>query len=241
MRLAYLGIILGAMLLTSAIGTSYHASAGSDIRILAKEKEGMIMLLLKNLQGVNIQTLKLTLLGGEINSVKAAQGWVVKGTASGSSVTLTADNVPIKARSNTVFFLNTDNTKTIITWLAMDRSGSTIDSGSTRTIFRETLDKVAPTGKASTYISNAGTLTVTTDKIFYNKNDKIFISGTLRPSTGLTITIYAPNGQQMLITDGTDKTGSFKVLHVLHNAPTGTYQLQVRQADGYAETTFMVQ
>ncbi len=239
MRLAYLGIILGAMLLTSAIGTS-HVSAGSDIRIIAKEKEGMIMLLLKNSQGVNIQSLKLALLNGEIKSVKAAHGWVVKGTTSGSGVTLTADNVPIKARSNAVFFLVTDNTRTIITWSAMDRSGLAIDSGSIRTIFRETLDKVAPTGKAQTYISDAGTLTITTDKIFYKKNDKIFISGTLKPSTSLTITIYAPNGQQMLITDGTDKTGSFKVLHVLHDAPSGTYQLQVRQADGYAETTFMV-
>jgi len=237
MKPAYLGIILGVMMLTGVLGTSLgtsHASTGSDVKILAKEKEGMIMLLVKNVQLTNI-----TLLDGEIKSAKTTQGWVVQRTTS-SSVTLTTNSVPIKARSYAVFFLSTDSIKRIITWSAMDRYGSTIDSGNTRTIFRQTLDKVAPTGKAPAYISNAGILTITTDKIFYNKNDKIFISGTLKPSMDLTVTIYAPNGQEMLITDGTDKTGSFKVLHVLHDAPSGTYQLQVRQADGYAETTFVV-
>ncbi len=237
MKLAYLGIIIGAMLLTSAIGSS-HASIGS-VQVLTKEKAGMILLLVKNGQSVNIYSLKLILLNGDIASVKTPKGWVVKKTASASSVILTT-SYPIKARSNAVFFLGTNNIKTIITWSAMDHSGSTIDSGNARTIFRQTLDKVAPTSKAPTYISNAGIFTITTDKIFYNKNDKIFISGTLKPSMDLTITIYAPNGQQMLITDGTDKTGSFKALHVLHDAPSGTYQLQVRQADGYAETTFAV-
>ena len=240
MKLVYLGLILGALLLTSAISTS-HASTGSDVNILAKEKQGMILLLVKNGQNVNIHSVKLTLLDGEITSVKASQGWAVKKSPSDSkSITLTTNTAPIKAHGRAVFFLVTNNIDTIISWSAADHFGSTIGADSARTIFRQTLDKIALAGKEPTYMANARSLAVTTDKIFYNKSDKMFISGALNPNTHVTITIYAPNGQKVMILDGTDQTGSFKVLHVLHNADSGTYRLKVSQPDGYAQTTFKV-
>jgi len=240
MKLAYLSIILGLMLLTSAIGTSY-ASAGSDVRILAKEKQGMIMLLVKNGQNVNIHGVKLTLLEGEITSVKTSQGWGVNINPSDSkSIALTTDAVPIKAHDRAIFFIGASNINTIISWSTTDRSGSTVDTDNTRTISRQKLNTVAPTDTEPTYISNARSLAITTDKIFYNKSDKMFISGMLDPNREVVITIYAPNGQKIKIMDQTDQTGSFKALHVLQNADSGTYRLKVRQADGYAETTFKV-
>jgi len=239
MKLVYLSIILGVMLLTSAISTSY-ASTGS-VKVLAKEKQGMILLLVKNGQGVNIHTIKLTLLDGEVTSVKTSQGWTVKKSPSDpKSITLTTNIAPIKARDRTIFSLGTNNINTIISWSAIDRLGSTVDADSARTVVRQTLDKVAPTDTEPTYISNARSLAITTDKIFYNKSDKMIISGVLDPNTDVTITIYAPNGQKIKIMDETDQTGSFNVLHVLQNAESGTYRLKVRQADGYAETAFKV-
>jgi len=241
MKLAYLGILLGAILLTSAASTSStsYASTGS-VTIVAKEKQGMILLLVKNEQGVNVHGIKLTLLDGEITSVKTSQGWVVKKSADSKSITLSTDTVPIKARSRATFSLGTNNINTIISWSATDRFGSTVDTDNTRTIFRQTLAKVAPADAEPTYISNARSLALTTDKIFYNKSDKMIISGILDPNIDIIITIYAPNGQKIKIMDQTDQTGSFKALHVLQNADSGTYRLKVRQADGYAETTFKV-
>jgi len=239
MKLVYLTIILGAMLLTSAISTSY-ASTGS-VKILAKEKQGMILLLIKNGQSINIHNVKLTLLDGEITSVKTSQGWTAKpSSADPKSVTLTTDTAPIKAGGRIIFSLGTSNINTIISWSAADRLGSTIDTDNTRTIFRQTLEKVAPADTEPTYISNARSLAVTTDKIFYDKNDKMFISGVLDPNKAVKITIYAPNGQKIKITDETDPTGSFKVLHVLQNADSGTYRLKASQTGGYVETTFKV-
>jgi len=154
MKPVYLGIILAAMLLTSAIGTSY-ASTGS-VKVLAKEKQGMILLLVKNMQGVNIHTIKLTLLDGEVNSVKTSQGWTVKKSPSDpKTITLTTDITPITARDRTIFSLGTNNINTIISWSAIDRLGSTVDADSARTVVRQTLDKVAPTDTEPTYISNA--------------------------------------------------------------------------------------
>lgn len=240
MKLVYLGIILGAMLLTSAISIS-HASISSDVNIVAKEKQGMILLLVKNGQSANIYGINLTLLDGEVTSVKTSKGWDVKKSSSNTkSITLVTDTAPIKAHDSAVFFVSTNNISTIISWSAVDRFGATIDADSTRAIFRQTLEKVAPVVTEPTYISNARSLAVTTDKIFYNKGDKMFISGVLDPNTEVTITIYTPNGQKIKIMDKTDQTGSFKVLHVLQNADSGTYRLKVRQSDGYAETTFKI-
>ncbi|MFY3740178.1 MAG: hypothetical protein HMLIMOIP_000607 [Candidatus Nitrosomirales archaeon] len=237
MKLILVSIVLGIMLLTSAIGigTSY---AATGITIVAKEKQGMILLLVKNGQSVNINGLKLTLSDGEITKVKANQNWVSEQIDS-KTITLTTDNSPIKSRDQAVFFIGTNNKNTIITWSAQDRFGSTIQTDSTRTIYRQTLEK-APDVAELNYVSNARSLVVTTDKIFYNKSDKIFISGVLDPNTDVLLTIYAPNGQKIKITDETDYTGKFSVLHVLYNADSGTYRLKVRQADGYAETTFRV-
>lgn len=237
MKLAYVSIVLGLMLLTSVISTSY-ASDGS-VKVLAKEKFGTILLLVKNGQSQNIHSIKLTLLDAEVTSVKTKQGWTVTSSLDSKSVTLATDNAPIKRGERLVFSLRADNINTIITWSATDRLGSTISADSTRTIFRQTLE-TAPADTEPTYISNARSLGVTTDKIFYNKNDKMIISGLLDPNTPVTITIYTPNGQKIKIMDETDPTGSFEALHVLQNADSGTYRLKVRQADGYAETTFKV-
>jgi len=239
MKLTYLGIILGVLLLTSAISTSY-ASTGS-VKVLAKEKQGMILLLVKNEQSANIHRIMLTMLDGEITSVMTSKGWgIQKSSANPKSIVLTTSMAPIKAYDRAVFLLGTDNINTIISWSAIDRSGSTIDTDSTRTIFRQTLNKIAPANTELTYIPNARSLTITTDKIFYSNGEKMFISGALDPNTDVIITIYTPHGQKIKILDKTDQTGSFTALHVLQNADSGTYRLKVRQTDGYAETIFKV-
>ncbi len=235
MKLIFVSIVLGIMLLTSTMSASY---AATGITIVAKEKQGMILLLIKNGQSVNIHGLKLTLSDGEITRVQANQNWVSKQIDS-KTITLTTDTSPIKSREQAVFFIGTNNKNTIITWSAQDRFGSAIQTDSARTIFRQTIDK-APEVAELNYVSNARSLAVTTDKIFYNKSDKIFISGVLDPNTDVLLTIYAPNGQKIKIMDETDPTGKFNALHVLYNADSGTYRLKVRQADGYAETTFRV-
>jgi hypothetical protein len=240
MKRVYLTIILGAMLLTSAMSTSY-ASTGPDVKVMAKEKQGLIMLLVKNGQSINIHGVKLTLLDGDITSVKTSEGWGVNISPSDSkTITLITDKAPIKANDRAVFFIGTDNINTIISWSATDRFGSTIDTDNTRMVVRQKLNNAVPTDTEPTYISNAKSLAITTDKIFYNKSDKMFISGALDPNTEVIITIYTPNGQKIKIMDETDPTGSFKALHVLQNADSGTYRVKVRQADGYAETTFKV-
>jgi hypothetical protein len=239
MKLVYLSIILGIMLLTSIIGTSY-ASTGS-VKIVAKEKQGMILLLVRNDSNTDIYSIRLTLSDGQITDTKLNQGWVKSSPSDKKSVTLTTGKTPIKAHERATFSLITSSMNTIISWKAIDRTGSTIDSDSTRAIFRQTLEKIASTDTEQTYLSNARSLALTTDKIFYNKNDKIIISGALDANTDVLITIYAPNGQKTKIMDKTDPTGAFKTLHVLYNADSGTYRLKVRQADGYAETSFKVQ
>ncbi len=235
MKLIFVSMVLGLMLLASTMSTSY---ASTGITIVAKEKQGMILLLIKNGQSVNIHGLKLTLSDGDITRVKANQNWAIEQVDS-KTITLRTDTSPIKSRDQAVFFIGTNNKNTIITWSAQDRFGSTIQTDSARTIYRQTLEK-APEVAELNYVSNARSLAVTTDKIFYDKSDKIFISGVLDPNTDVLLTIYAPNGQKIKITDETDQTGKFNVLHVLYNADSGTYRLKVRQADGYAETTFRV-
>jgi uncharacterized protein YfaS (alpha-2-macroglobulin family) len=90
------------------------------------------------------------------------------------------------------------------------------------------------------YLSSARMSGVTTDKIFYNKNDKLFISGVLDPNIKVTVTIYAPNGKKITISDVADSSGSFDALHVLRDAQTGTYHLRATQPYSYAETAFRV-
>lgn len=243
MKTVYLAIILGVMLLTSTLGSSVvssYASPGQGVKVLAKEKQGMILLMVKNEQSKSINTIKLTLLDGDITNVRSSQGWTGIKSPDSKSITLTTGSVPIKAQGNAMFFVGATNINSIISWSAVDRFGATIDADSARIIFRQTLAKIAPDGKELTYITNARSLAITTDKIFYSKSDKMIISGVLDPNTHVVITIYAPNGQKIKIMQGTDPTGSFKALHLLQNAVSGTYRVKVSQTDGYAETTFKV-
>jgi hypothetical protein len=83
-------------------------------------------------------------------------------------------------------------------------------------------------------------MTVATDKVVYNPNDKMIISGKMKPKSDITITIYTPSGDKIKITDDTDIRGEFKILHILHDAASGTYNLKIRQADTSIETVFKV-
>jgi hypothetical protein len=229
--------LMGFMLLTNSMSTSYAST--DSVKILAKEKQGMILLLVKNGDNASIHTIKLSLMDSEITKVKPTQGWKVASTTD-SSVTITTNTAPIKPGERAVFSLGANNTNTIISWQALDGSGSVVDKDSTRTIVRLALDRTVPYDKESTLVSDARSVGVTTDKIFYNKNDKMFISGILDPNEPIKITIYAPNGQKMKITDKTDLSGSFRVLHVLQDAQSGTYRLKVSQTESYAEIAFRV-
>ncbi|MGH9923429.1 MAG: hypothetical protein ACRD38_11825, partial [Nitrososphaerales archaeon] len=121
MKLIFVSMVLGLMLLASTMSTSY---ASTGITIVAKEKQGMILLLIKNGQSVNIHGLKLTLSDGDITRVKANQNWVSEQVDS-KTITLRTDTSPIKSRDQAVFFIGTNNKNTIITWSAQDRFGST--------------------------------------------------------------------------------------------------------------------
>ena len=228
--------LLGLMLLTNSM---YMVYASTDsVKILAKEKQGMVLLLVKNGYSADIHSIKLSLVDSELTSVKPTQGWKVTSTTD-SSVTLTTNANPIKSGERAVFSIGANNTNTIISWQALDRFGSIIEKDDTRTIVRLALDRTVPYDKES-LIQDARSVGVTTDKIFYNKNDKMFISGVLEPNESIKITIYAPNGQKMKISDKTDLTGSFRVLHVLQDAQSGTYRLKVSQTENSAEIAFRV-
>jgi len=233
-----LGIVLGVILLASAASNISYADAG--VKVLAKEKQGMILLMVKNGKGVGIYTIKLTLLDGNIKFAKVSQEWKAIKGSDPSAVTLTTTTDPIEANDRKVFMLDTNKINSIISWVALDRFGSTIAKESTRTIFKQTLNDRTTADTEPTYISNARSFTITTDKIFYNNGDKMFISGTLDPNSSITITIYTPSGQKLKILDETDQTGSFKALHLLRDAESGTYKLKVKESSGYAETTFKV-
>ncbi|MGH9877063.1 MAG: hypothetical protein ACRD5H_05445, partial [Nitrososphaerales archaeon] len=70
--------LMGLMLLTNSMSTSYAYT--DSVKILAKEKQGMILLLVKNGDNANIHTIKLSLLDSEVTSVKPSQGWTVAST-----------------------------------------------------------------------------------------------------------------------------------------------------------------
>jgi hypothetical protein len=229
--------LLGLLLLTNPMVTSY--AYAESVKILAKEKQGMILLLVRNGNSADIHSIKLSILDSEVTSVKPSQGWKVA-SATDSSVTLTTNTSPIKPRERIVFSLGANNTNTIISWQVLDRSGSIIEKDNTRTIVRLELDRTVPYDKESRLIQDARSVGITTDKIFYNKNDKMFISGILDPNEPIKITIYAPNGQKMKISDKTDLSGSFRVLHVLQDAQSGTYRLKVSQTENSAEIAFRV-
>ena len=237
-KVTAVGVVLAVMLLASVISNASYAEPG--IKVVAKQKQDMVLLMVKNARGPDIYTIKLTLLDGNIRFAKVSQEWKAIKGLDPRTVTLTTTTDPIKANDRKVFLLDTNDIGSIISLVALDRFGSTIAKESTRTIFKATLNDPTAADTEPTYISNARSFTITTDKIFYNNGDKMFISGTLDPNSSITITIYTPSGQKLKILDETDQTGSFKALHVLRDAESGMYRLKVKESSGYAETTFKV-
>jgi hypothetical protein len=240
MKAVYLAIVLGAMLLVSATHNTSYASPDQGVKIMAKEKQGKILLMVKNEQSRIINSVKIKLLDGTITSVKAGYGWAFQKSSDSKSITLTTGVSALKSQESAIFFIGASNINSIISWSVHDRSGSTIDADNARITVKQTLDRVLPAGKELTYVQNARTMTLKTDKIFYSKGEKMIISGVLDPNTPVVITIYSPNGQKVKISQSTDPTGSFRALHMLQNAESGTYRIKVNQADGYAETTFKI-
>jgi len=231
-----LALTLGvALLLSTLSNASVSYALDSSIKVYAKEKQGMIMLIVKNGRNANIQQLALTSLDGNVDSATSI-GWKVTRDSS-NKITVSSTN-PIPPNGREVFMIKTDNINSIISWIAKDRNGSIVAMDHARTVIKHTV--INPTGSELAYIANARSVTVTTDKVIYNKSDKMFISGALEPNSKITITIYTPSGQKVLMGQKTDVTGNFKALHVLSNAESGTYILRVSEATASAETTFRV-
>lgn len=231
---AVLVVTLGTILLFSTM--TNHASYADEgsVKVFAKEKQGMILLLVKN-ANVNIRQLKITLLDGTIDEAKR-QGWTVS-TNSPHQVTLTA-NSAIPPNGKEIFFIKTKDINSIIVWAAKNSAGSVVGVDNARAIIRQKFD--TQTGSDNTYMANASIVSITTDKVFYKNGEKILISGILEPNSKITITIYTPSGQKVKMGEQTDPMGKFKVLHVLHDAEFGTYKLQASEPYAFAETTFKV-
>lgn len=229
---AVLAVTLGAMLLLPVMVNVSYADGG--VKVFAKEKQSLMLLLVKNGKNANIHELTITLLDGTINSAKS-DGWkVLKNSA--NQITVSSAN-PIPPKGREIFFVNTDNMNSIISWTAKDRSGAVIAMDNARAVVKQTLSSL--TGSDTSYMKATG-VTLTTDKIFYKKGEKLFITGVLEPNSKITITIFTPSGQKLKIGQQTDQTGSFKALHVLHNAESGTYIVKASEPRAFAETTFKV-
>lgn len=244
MKLTYLSVIIAVILLTSAMSTAHVAAAAEPgVTIVAKEKRGLIMMLVKNDESRAIYGLKLGSLDGDITSVKSPKGWAVVARNPGSEdVTVLTGDSPIKVGKRAVFFAGTNNLNTIISWSALDSLGRTVDADNTRMVIKHVGFDLNQSPAESTPSQAAITpITVTTDRISYNTNDKMIITGTLEPQADITVTIYSPDGQKIKIRDRTDATGSFNIFHVLHNAESGTYYLKAGQAEAQAKTSFLVQ
>lgn len=225
-----LAVTLGAALLLPAMmNVSY---ADSSVKIYAKEKQGMMLLLVKNGSKANIHELIITLLDGKIDSAKS-DGWKVSKDSANQITVSSMNAIPPNGRE--IFFVNMNNINSIISWIAKERSGSIVAMDNARAVIKQTLNEPV----SSTYMTALG-ITLTTDKIFYKKGEKMFISGVLEPNSKITITIYTPSGQKVKIGEKTDYRGSFKALHVLHNAESGTYIVAASEPRATAETTFKV-
>lgn len=232
---AVLVVTLGTILLFSTMANHASYADEGSVKVFAKEKQGMILLLVKNAKNVDIRQLKITLLNGTIDEAKR-QGWTVS-TNSPHQVTLTA-NSAIPPNGKEIFFIKTKDVNSIIAWIAKNSAGSVVGVDNARAIIRQKLD--TQTGSDNTYMANAGTVSITTDRVFYKNGEKILISGILEPNSKITITIYTPSGQKVKMGEQTDPMGKFKVLHVLHDAEFGTYKLQASESYAFAETTFKV-
>ena len=229
---AIMASVLVFILFLTVAGVS-NAEANS-VYIYAKEKQGMLLLLVKNEMPTGIQEMKITLLDGSIESARS-EGWTIS-KDSANQITMSTKN-PISPRGRDILFINTDNLNSIISWTAKDITGSIIAMDDARAVVKRTLNNLR--GTDSTYINALG-VTVTTDKIFYKKGDKMLISGVLEPNSKITITIQTPSGQKVKIGDHTDQKGSFQTLHVLHDAEMGTYVVKASEPNAFAETTFKV-
>lgn len=227
-------IALSAVLLLPMLNTP-NASATGPITMVAKEKQGSLMLMVKNPMNVSINSLKITLLDGKIISANG-NGWRVS-TDSANQVTLTSTKA-IPPNGREIFFIQTDNINSIISWKAKERNGNIVGMDNARAVVRQTLNHMS--GSEATYVWNARSVTITSDKVFYKSGEKMLISGVLEPSSKITITIYTPSGQQIVMGQQTDNNGNFKALHVLHNAESGTYIMKASEARAIAETSFKV-
>lgn len=231
---AVLAITIGAVLFLSTMTSVSYADNG--VKIYAKEKQGKMLLLIRNANTASIDGLKITLLDGTIDSAQS-NGWnVKKDTASQITISTTK---PIAPNGREIFFISTNNMKSIISWSAYDKGGSLVAADNARAILRQSLDK-DKISDTNSYIANAKSVSITTDKIFYKSGEKMLISGAFKPDSKITITIYTPTGQKVKLAEQTDKTGSFKALHVLRNAESGTYVVTASEPMAFAETAFKV-
>lgn len=91
------------------------------------------------------------------------------------------------------------------------------------------------------------TLTVTTDKPEYVKNETVDISGSLEGFSGapiagetVTITITPPSGSDYIVPDATTQTdGSFsEIWEIPSDAVDGTYTVTVVSMNVLSDTTF---
>ena len=232
---AVLVVTLGTILLFSTMANHASYAVEGSVKVFAKEKQGMILLVVKNAKNANIRELKITLLDGTIDAAKR-QGWSASNDSANQITLSTTNSIPPNGRE--IFFIKTKDINSIISWTAKDRTGSIVGMDNARAVIRQKLD--TQTGSDNTYMANAGTVNITTDKVFYKNGEKILISGMLEPNSKITITIYTPSGQKVKMGEQTDPMGKFKALHVLHNAEVGTYKLQASEPNAFAETTFKV-
>lgn len=229
---AVLAVTLGMVLLFSTMPNLSYAD--DSVKVYAKEKQGMMLILVKNAKNINVHQLTITLLDGTIDSARS-NGWMVFKDST-NQVTLTSP-YGIPAKSREVFFVNTNDLNSIISWAVMDRTGFIVAMDNARAVLKQNLNNLAASDNK---VINAKGVTITTDKIFYNKGEKMFISGFLEPNSKITITIYTPNGQELKIGEQTNQNGNFAALHVLHNALSGTYTVKASEPKAFAETTFKV-
>jgi len=231
---AILAITLGMVLILSTMTAASYAAG--DVKVYAKEKQGNMLLLVRNTSNTAIDGLKITLVDGTIDFAKS-NGWNVK-KDSANQITLSTAN-PIAPNGREIFFINTNNMKSIISWSAYDKNGALVAVDNARAVLRQSLDK-DKVSDSNSYIANAKSVSITTDKIFYKSGEKMLITGAFQPDSKITITIYTPTGQKVKMAQQTDKTGSFKALHVLHNAESGTYVVTASEPMAVAETVFKV-
>lgn len=230
MKLTVLSVLLASLLvIATSSGVSY--AAASDVKVYAKEKQGMLLVLIKNGSDENIHTLTITLLDGVIIAADV-DDWKIRQDSANQITVTTAKPVPPQGRE--IFFVKTDNLNSIISWSAKDRFGEVVAMDNARTIVKRTVDVASGPYKV------INPVTVSTDKIFYQTGENMLITGALDPNSKLTITIYTPTGQKLKISDNTDPRGTFQVLHVLHNAESGTYLIEASQPTAIAQTTFKV-